>query len=275
MRGFQIRGLDLFREHFAEYRKAFVLIGGVACHEWLATQGLAFRGTKDVDMVLIVEALDDAFAKRFWEFIDAGKYKGRYKAEVRTESHPRPPGDGRELYRFEEPEDERYPAMIEIFSRKPAKIDLAEGQHIVPIKLDEDSASLSAILLNDDYYELVRQQHNEEKNLPFANPAALIPLKARAWLDLTERAAKGETGRSKEIAKHRTDVFRVAATLPGEAGPAVPGAVQEDLRKFLAVFPVENKELWQAIGDGLKTTFGSRKLNPANLVEAIRMYFRL
>jgi hypothetical protein len=25
-----IRGLDLFREHFAEYRKAFVLIGGVA-----------------------------------------------------------------------------------------------------------------------------------------------------------------------------------------------------------------------------------------------------
>ena len=241
-----------------------MLIGGVACHEWLATQGLAFRGTKDVDMVLIVEALDDAFVKRFWEFIEAGKYKGRYKAE-----------DGRELYRFEEPEDERYPAMIEIFSRKPAKIDLAEGQHIVPIKLDEDSASLSAILLNDDYYELVRQQHNEEKNLPFANPAALIPLKARAWLDLTERAAKGETGRSKEIAKHRTDVFRIAATLPGEAGPAVPGAVQEDLRKFLAVFPVENKEGWQAIGDGLKTTFGSRKLNPASLVEAIRMYSRL
>jgi hypothetical protein len=31
-----IRGLDLFREHFAEYRKAFVIIGGVACHEWPA-----------------------------------------------------------------------------------------------------------------------------------------------------------------------------------------------------------------------------------------------
>jgi hypothetical protein len=30
-----IRGLDLFREHFADYRNAFVLIGGVACHEWL------------------------------------------------------------------------------------------------------------------------------------------------------------------------------------------------------------------------------------------------
>jgi hypothetical protein len=143
------------------------LLGGVACHEWLSTQGLAFRATKDMDTVLILEALDAAFVKRLWEFIEAGKYQGRFKSE-----------DGRQLYRFAKPEDKQYPAMIEIFSRKPAGIDLAEGQHVVPIKLDENSASLSAILLNDDYYSLVREQHNEEKNLPFANPAALIPLKA-------------------------------------------------------------------------------------------------
>lgn len=259
-----IRGLDLFREHFADHKDTFVLIGGVACHEWLAAQGLAFRATKDVDMVLIVEALDAAFVKRFWEFIEAGKYKGRHKSE-----------DGRELYRFDEPEDEKYPTMIEIFSRKPANIDLAEGQYIVPIKLDQDSASMSAILLSDDYYALVRQQHNEEKNLPFANPAALIPLKARAWLDLMKRAVQGETGKGKEIAKHRTDVFRIAATLPGEAGPTIPGTVQEDLRKFLSAFPAKNKEAWQAIGDGLKTTFGSRKLKPESLIEAIRVYFKL
>src|SRR5437762_2954028 len=171
-----IRGLDLFREHFADYRKAFVLIGGVACHEWLSTQGLAFRATKDMDMVLIVEALDASFVKRFWEFIEAGKYRGRYKAE-----------DGRQLYRFDEREE----------------------------------------------------------------------------------------GKGKDIAKHRNDVFRIAATLPGEAGPTIPGAVQEDLRKFLATFPVENKEAWQAIGDGLKTTFGSRKLKPDSLIEAIRAYFKL
>jgi hypothetical protein len=164
-----IRGLDLFREHFADYRKAFVLIGGVACHEWLSTQGLEFRATKDMDMVLIVEALDAAFVKRFWEFIEVGKYQGRFEAE-----------DGRQLYRFDKPQNERYPTMIEIFSRKPSNVDLSEGQQIVPIKLDDDSASLSAILLNDDYYALVRNQHNDENNLPFANPAALIPLKARA-----------------------------------------------------------------------------------------------
>ncbi len=257
-----IRGLDVFREHFADYRKAFVLIGGVACHEWLSTQGLEFRATKDMDMVLIVEALDGAFVKRFWEFIEAGKYQGRFKAE-----------DGRQLYRFVKPEDKRYPAMIEIFSRKPAGIDLAEGQVIVPIKIDQDAASLSAILLNDDYYSLVREQHNEEKNLPFANPVALIPLKARAYLDLVERAAKGESVKGEDIAKHRTDVFRIAATLPGEAGPAIPGAVRDDLRKFLAAFPPENKEQWQAIQAGLETTFGSRRIEPKTLIEAIRNYF--
>jgi len=47
------------------------------------------------------------------------------------------------------------------------------------------------------------------------------------------------------------------------------------LRKFLSAFPVENKEEWQAIGDGLKTTFGSRKIKPESLIEAIRVYFKL
>jgi hypothetical protein len=41
-----IRGLDRFREHFADYRKAFVLIGGVACHEWLSMQGWNFGQRK-------------------------------------------------------------------------------------------------------------------------------------------------------------------------------------------------------------------------------------
>jgi hypothetical protein len=74
-----IRGLDRFREHFADYRKSFVLIGGVACHEWLSTLGLEFRATKDLDIVLVVQALDQAFVKHFWAFVEAGKYQVREK----------------------------------------------------------------------------------------------------------------------------------------------------------------------------------------------------
>ena len=48
---------------------AFVVIGGVACDEWLTAQGLKFRATKDVDMVLIVESLAPGFVAHFWDFI--------------------------------------------------------------------------------------------------------------------------------------------------------------------------------------------------------------
>jgi len=226
-----IRGLDLFREHFADYRKEFVLIGGVACHEWLSTQGLEFRATKDMDMVLIVEALDSAFVKRFWEFIGAGKYQVRQRAE-----------DGRQLYRFAKPENKDFPAMIEIFSRKPHGVNLVEGQHIVPVKLDEDSASLSAILLNDDYYSLIRQQHNEEKNLPFANPASLIPLKARAYLDLAERAAKREPVKDDDSPNTGPTFFALARRFPVKQGRRSQGRFKTTCGSFFRNFPLRTRK---------------------------------
>jgi hypothetical protein len=257
-----IRGLDRFREHFAEYRKAFVLIGGVACHEWLASQSLEFRATKDMDIVLVVEALDETFVKRFWEFIEAGKYQAREKST----------GE-RALYRFHKPQDDTYPIMLEIFSRKPSGMELGTGQQSAPVQFDEGSASLSAILLDDAYYKLIIEQHDEEKNLPFANPAALIPLKARAWLDLSARAQRGEKVEGRDIAKHRTDVFRIAATLPGGVGPNVADSIKADLRAFLAAFPVSHKD-WAAILAGLKNTIPGN-VEPAALREAIRSYFTL
>lgn len=258
-----IRGLDRFREHFAAYHKAFVMIGGVACHEWLSTLGLEFRATKDMDVVLIVQALDQAFVKQFWNFVEAGKYQVREKAS-----------GGRELYRFSKPQDETYPVMLEIFSRKPEGIELDAGQQVTPVRIDEGSASLSAILLDDAYYNLILEQHNEENNLPFANPAALIPLKAKAWLDLSARAKKGEKVDDKDIAKHRSDIFRIANTLPGQPGPNLPGSIQEDLNSLLAAFPPESEE-WKGILDSLKTTFPGARLKPSDLIVAIRTYFRL
>ncbi len=129
-----IKGLDKFRAHFKQSRDAFVLIGGVACHEWLVSQGLPFRATKDIDLVLIIEAVDQSFTNRLWAFIEAGGYEIREKT------------GNRELYRFSKPKDDGYPAMIEIFSRKPAMIEVADGQRVVPVTLDEGTASLSAIL---------------------------------------------------------------------------------------------------------------------------------
>lgn len=258
-----IQGLGRFREYFANYRNSFVLIGGVACHEWLATLNLEFRATKDMDIVLVIEALDQAFLKRFWEFVEAGKYQLREKAT-----------GGRELYRFSKPKDDSYPLMMEIFSRKPEGIELDAGQHIVPVQVDEGAGSLSAILLDDAYYNLIREQRTEEKRLPFVNPTALIALKARAWLDLSARNKMGEKVGAKNIAKHRTDVFRIAGTLPGEPGPKLYESIQTDLKSFLAAFPADNPE-WPGILASLKTTFPRINFKQEDLISAIQVYFQL
>lgn len=59
-----VRGLDIFRRHFADFTDRYVLIGGVAATLAMEEVGLNFRATKDLDLVLIVEALDVRFAEQ-------------------------------------------------------------------------------------------------------------------------------------------------------------------------------------------------------------------
>ena len=68
-----VRGLDIFYEYFSEYSDQYVLIGGAACDLSFSNYDEDFRATKDLDMVLIVEAQTREFAKRFWEFVRNGK----------------------------------------------------------------------------------------------------------------------------------------------------------------------------------------------------------
>ena len=70
-----VKGLEVFREHFRNYADRYVLIGGAACDIAMTGAGLAFRATKDLDIVLYVEALDTAFVQAFWEFVRAGGYE--------------------------------------------------------------------------------------------------------------------------------------------------------------------------------------------------------
>lgn len=51
-----VKGLDTFRNHFAGYEEQYVLIGGAACDIVFESNDASFRATRDLDMVLIVEA---------------------------------------------------------------------------------------------------------------------------------------------------------------------------------------------------------------------------
>ena len=62
-------GLNVFKEYFKEYAEQYVLIGGAACDIIFEEQDTASRTTKDLDMVLVAEALTPEFGRRFWQFV--------------------------------------------------------------------------------------------------------------------------------------------------------------------------------------------------------------
>ena len=56
-----IKGFDVFKEQFSDFNEQYVIIGGAACDIVFEDSDLSFRATKDIDMVLIVEALGRRF----------------------------------------------------------------------------------------------------------------------------------------------------------------------------------------------------------------------
>ena len=56
-----VKGLPKFEEYFSKYSDNYILIGGAACDIHIEDEGLTFRATKDLDIVLIVEAVTPKF----------------------------------------------------------------------------------------------------------------------------------------------------------------------------------------------------------------------
>ena len=122
-----------------------MFIGGTACDILMNRVGADFHATKDVDMVLIAETLDANFGSRFWEYIIAGGYEHRRK----NTGVP-------QYYRFTEPTSSEYPAMIELLSRRLDSMALPSKIELTPLPIDDDVPSLSAILLDDEYYAFLK-----------------------------------------------------------------------------------------------------------------------
>ena len=255
-----VRGLQIFRDHFRDFKESFVIIGGTACDRLFAEQAIPFRVTKDVDMVLVIETLDDAFVRRFWEFIKAGNYRKQQRSEKR------------QYYRFQNPASAGYPDMLELFSRRLEQMDIGAGQTITIIPAGEDLSSLSAILMDNAYYELIKGTKTILDDLPIVHASGLIPLKARAWLDLTERKANGERIKEQDIKKHRNDVFRLSLIIV-DPPFVLADSIRLDLQRFIASFPLDSKE-WPHILASLGETTGV-KYDPAELVNTLVRHFEL
>jgi hypothetical protein len=106
-----VEGLELFRNYFSNYKNDYVMIGGVACELVLRTSGIAFRPTKDFDIVVVAENLTGGFGAAFKNFIRDGGYKVH-----RRRSNNKPT-----FFRFIEPSSPDYPAMLELATKIPAE----------------------------------------------------------------------------------------------------------------------------------------------------------
>lgn len=217
-----VRGLERFREHFAGHEESYALIGGAACDILFGAAGLPFRATKDFDIVLCVEVVSAEFATVFADFLDAGGYLARERSVGRREYH-----------RFHRPLDETFPAIIELFARHPDTNLLPDYAELSPIPVEEDLISLSAILLDEDYYQELQNLRIVIDEISLVDERILIPFKARAFLDLSRRKAEGEMVDARHIRKHRNDVFRLVQLLPGEGEIIVADSIRTDLGVFL------------------------------------------
>ena len=227
-----INGFMKFKEKFKGFENQYVIIGGTACDLIMENEELPFRATKDIDIVLIVESITAEFGRAFWEYVKEAGYEHLNKSTGNAQ-----------FYRFSIPRSKEYPYMIEIFSRNPNFIILEDDAILTPLPIDDEISSLSAILLNEAYYELLKTGQMIVDNIPILSPTCLIPFKAKAWLDLKERKLNGEQVDSKNIKKHKNDVFRLAQLITVNTRQLLGAEVAEDMRKFLSQMDDEKVDL--------------------------------
>lgn len=253
-----VAGMDKFKEYFAEYENNYIIIGGTACDIIEENAGQIPRATKDIDIILIVEALSPEFVKRFWEFVRVGDYSTRQR------------GNGEnEYFRFLKPQTNGFPLQIELFARKPDVLQIAENTVLTPIPVDEDLSSLSAILMNEEYYNFTMEHSQALEAIRIANTESLICLKAKAYLDLTQRKASGEAIDEKNIRKHRSDIFRLATTLDEDTFFKLPAGMQTDLNQF-------SKTISNSIPDkAFFKSVGLLNINPEKVFERLCLVFHI
>jgi hypothetical protein len=218
-----VQGIDQFRKHFEGYEESYALIGGSACHLIFEEVGVNFRSTRDIDMVLRVDVVDLSFAKALKSFLDQGGYQARVRSAGR-----------REFYRFEKPTDDSYPDMLELFSTKTDIFSLEGGDELATVEVADDVLSLSAILLEPDYYDALIGSKRAIQGISLLDETLLIPFKARAFVDLSSRREKGdETVKGVDIKKHRNDVFRLMQLLAPSQIVDVKDPLKDDLRAYV------------------------------------------
>lgn len=227
-----VNGFDSFREKFKGYEDCYTIIGGTACDILMNEAGLGFRATKDIDMVLLIEERFAEFAATFWSYVKDGGYKCGWKSS-----------DVPHFYRFTEPQTPGYPVMIELFSRRPDfQIDHPEV-HLTPLPVSDELSSLSAIMMDDNYYRLMLAGRKTVDGVSVLGAEYLMLFKMKACLDLRQKKADGSHVNERDLKKHKNDVFRLFPLAEPTVQIAVTPAVKVDVEQFINAMKIDSIDL--------------------------------
>lgn len=230
----EVYGLRRFSEYMEGLEDCYVIIGGTACDIILSNADLDFRVTKDIDVILIAENCFSEVAAAIWKLVEDGGYDCGWRGS-----------GGVHFYRFAKPSVAGFPSMVELFSKAPSFIKEPEGLTIVPLPAGEEASSLSAILLDDDYYAYMKSGCKEVDGIMVLDEVHLVPFKAKAYLDLSKRKAAGERVDSSDIKKHKKDVFRLAQLFSPRTSSALPDSIRNDMTEFCEKVRAEGVPLKQ------------------------------
>jgi len=229
-----LAGLSHFEEHFREFKDQYVIVGGFATL-MLLDRELPNHGkaTHDIDLVLLTTSSIE-MADRIKIYIKEGGYtiqKGQQ--------------DRYQYYRFVEPQVEGYAKEIELFAAEEYGIELDEGQRIIPIDPEEGLYSLSAIMLDTEYFDMIKHNIEEIDGIPYSNTLATMLLKMSAVYDLYHRS-------DDKWKKHRRDILKLALLLTGEEQVILIGRMIADVDFFkLELEKLTPKMIKQIVGKGI------------------------
>ncbi|MDD4330631.1 MAG: hypothetical protein PHD79_11840 [Aliarcobacter sp.] len=228
-------GLSHFQEYCKEFDEQYVVVGGFATVMLLDEELGKGHGkaTFDIDLVLLTNNSVE-LSQRIKQYITDGKYdiqvgeKDRYK-----------------YYRFNNPKEENFAKEIELFASNENKLEIDDKQRILPIDPEEGLYSLSAIMLDPEYFKMIKNNVNKSTEAPCTNTQATIMLKMSAFYDLKKR----EDNKWK---KHRRDILKLTLLLTGEEEIKLVGRMKEDFDSFIQHLKEEvDQKSIKSFADGL------------------------
>ncbi len=97
--------------------------------------------------------------------------------------------------------------------------------------------------MDEDYYELTKNNTKIIDGLRIASEPLLICLKVKAFIDLSLKKEAGQKVDSRDINKHKNDVFRLAVTITGDQKIDIPKTIVKDLEIFYEMIESESPDL--------------------------------